>query len=581
MLPLRRGGVFPCPAPKRTNLHPPTFMEQALATAVPLAVAPGPLDRMMAMPAGTKMKLGAGVAGLVAVIVAICLWSSQGDYRVLFANLPDKEGGAVVAQLATMQVPYKFAEGGTAILVPADKVNEVRLKLASAGLPKSSVVGFELMDNAKFGQTQTQERVNLQRALEGELTRTISSIDAVENARVHLALPNQNGFFREQQKPSASVVLMLRGGRTLDRSQLAGIVHLVASSVPELQTKDVSVLDQTGALLTENGDRANAQGLDATKLQYRTQMEQSYTKRIQELLEPVVGRENLRATVTADIDFSQSEATSEQFKPNGNPADATVRSQQSSDAGGSAGNVPSGVPGASTNQPPVPATAPINGASAPLQAAQGGTIGANGHRETVTNYEVDRTVRVTRNATGLVRHLNAAVVVNQKVNTDAKGKTTSTPLTQDEMDKLTALVQEAIGFDQTRGDSVKVINAPFKAEASMKAEDLPLWKQQWLLDLLRAGGVPAGLTLVALAVLFGLIRPAVMAALAPPVVEPKDDGLNAVVDDQNELPMDSLPELLEAPQMAKKLESARQLAKDNPTVVANIVRDWVNGESAA
>jgi len=556
-------------------------MEQALAPAVPLAVAPGPLDRMMAMPAGAKMKLGAGVAGLAAVIVAICLWSSQGDYRVLFANLPDKEGGAVVAQLSTMQVPYKFAEGGTAILVPADKVNEVRLKLASAGLPKSSVVGFELMDNAKFGQTQTQERVNLQRALEGELTRTISSIDAVESARVHLALPNQNGFFREQQKPSASVVLMLRGGRTLDRSQLAGIVHLVASSVPELQTRDVSVLDQTGALLTENGDRANSQGLDATQLQYRTQMEASYTKRIQELLEPVVGRENLRASVTADIDFSQSEATSEQFKPNGNPADATVRSQQSSDAGGSAGNVPSGVPGASSNQPPVPATAPINGASAPLQAAQGGTIGANGHRETVTNYEVDRTVRVTRNATGLVRHLNAAVVVNQKVNTDAKGKTTSTPLSQDEMDKLTALVQEAIGFDQTRGDSVKVINAPFKAEAALKAEELPLWKQQWLLDLLRAGGVPAGLTLVALAVLFGLVRPAVMAALAPPVVEPRDEGLNAVVDDANELPMDALPELLEAPHMAKKLESARQLAKDNPTVVANIVRDWVNGESAA
>ena len=556
-------------------------MEQALAPAVPLAVAPGPLDRMMAMPAGAKMKLGAGVAGLAAVIVAICLWSSQGDYRVLFANLPDKEGGAVVAQLSTMQVPYKFAEGGTAILVPADKVNEVRLKLASAGLPKSSVVGFELMDNAKFGQTQTQERVNLQRALEGELTRTIGSIDAVESARVHLALPNQNGFFREQQKPSASVVLMLRGGRTLDRSQLAGIVHLVASSVPELQTKDVSVLDQTGALLTENGDRANSQGLDATQLQYRTQMEASYTKRIQELLEPVVGRENLRASVTADIDFSQSEATSEQFKPNGNPADATVRSQQSSDAGGSAGNVPSGVPGASSNQPPVPATAPINGASAPLQAAQGGTIGANGHRETVTNYEVDRTVRVTRNATGLVRHLNAAVVVNQKVNTDAKGKTTSTPLSQDEMDKLTALVQEAIGFDQTRGDSVKVINAPFKAEAALKAEELPLWKQQWLLDLLRAGGVPAGLTLVALAVLFGLVRPAVMAALAPPVVEPRDEGLNAVVDDANELPMDALPELLEAPHMAKKLESARQLAKDNPTVVANIVRDWVNGESAA
>ncbi len=555
-------------------------MEQALATAVPLAVVPGPLSRLSAMPASARMKLGIGVAGLVAVIVAIGMWSSQGDYRVLFANLPDKEGGAVVAQLATMQVPYRFAEGGTAILVPADKVNEVRLKLASAGLPKSSVIGFELMDNAKFGQTQTQERVNLQRALEGELTRTISSIDAVESARVHLALPNQNGFFREQQKPSASVVLMLRGGRTLDRSQLAGIVHLVASSVPELQTKDVSVLDQTGALLTDNNDR-NVQGLDASQLQYISQMESGYTKRIQELLEPVVGHENLRASVTADIDFSQSEATSEQFKPNQNPSDSTIRSQQLNDTGGNASAVPSGVPGATSNQPPVGATAPINGASAPLQAAQGGSVGANGHRETVTNFEVDRTVRVVRNATGLVRHLNAAVVVNQRVNTDAKGKTTSTPLTQDEMDKLTALVQEAIGFDQTRGDSVKVINAPFKIEASLKAEELPIWKQQWLIDLLRAGGVPAGLTLVALAVLFGLVRPAVMAALAPPVVESSKEGLNAVVDDANELSMAELPQLLEAPQMAKKLESARQLAKDNPTAVANIVRDWVNGESAA
>jgi flagellar M-ring protein FliF len=556
-------------------------MEQALAPAVALpAAAPGPLARLASMPAAAKMKLGGGLAALAAVVIAIGLWSSQGDYRVLFANLPDKEGGAVVAQLAQMQVPYKFAEGGSAILVPADKVNEVRLKLASQGLPKSSVVGFELMDNARFGQTQTQERVNLQRALEGELTRTISSIDAVESARVHLALPNQNGFFREQQKPSASVVLMLRGGRVLDRAQLAGIVHLVASSVPELQPKDVSVLDQTGTLLTQNSDH-DGQGLDPTQLQYVNQMEGGYVKRIQELLEPVVGAANLRATVTADVDFSQSDATSEQFKPNqGDPKEATVRSQQLSDTGGNAGAVPSGVPGAASNTPPVPATAPINGASAPLQAAQGGTVGANGHRETVTNYEVDRTVRVTRGATGLVRRLNAAVVVNQKTSTDAKGKTTTTPLTQEEMDKLTALVQEAIGYDKERGDSVKVINAPFKAEPAPKEEELPLWKQPWFLDLLRAGGVPAGLTLVALAVLFGLVRPAVMAALAKPAEAEKAE-LDVVADDAEELGMDALPEILEAPQMAKKLENARQLAKDNPTAVANIVRDWVNGETSA
>jgi flagellar M-ring protein FliF len=555
-------------------------MDTALAPAAPLETPPGPLARLAALPASAKMKLGAGLAMLLAAIVAIGLWSSQGDWKVLFANLPDKDGGAVVAQLSQMNVPYKFAEGGSAILVPADKVHEARLKLAQSGLPKASVVGFELMDNAKFGQTQTQERVNLQRALEGELTRTISSLAAVESARVHLALPNQNGFFREEQKPSASVVVMLHPGRALDAAQLAGIVHLVSSSVPELSPKAVSVLDQTGTLLTESADR-NPQGLDPTQLQYINQVEAVFQKRIQALLEPVVGRENLRATVAADIDFSQSEATSELYKPNqGDPRDAAVRSQQLSQSGG-ANPQPSGIPGAASNQPPVPATAPITGASAPLQVAQGGTSGGTDHRETVTNYEVDRTVRVTHNATGQVRRLNAAVVVNNRVATDAKGKVTATPLSQEELDKLTALVQEAIGYDKNRGDSVKVINAPFKAEVAARAEDLPFWQQPWLLDLLRAGAVPGGLTLVALAILFGLVRPALLAAMAKPEEDAKGAKLDAVVADELEVVDDyEMPQLLASPQMAKKLEGARQLARENPTAVANIVRGWVNNENS-
>ncbi|HEX4508632.1 MAG TPA: flagellar basal-body MS-ring/collar protein FliF, partial [Burkholderiaceae bacterium] len=468
------------------------------------------------------------------------------------------------------------------ILVPADKVFETRLKLASAGLPKAGVMGFEILDSAKFGQTHAVERLNIQRGLEGELIRTISSLDAVESARVHLALPERNGFFREDEKPSASVVVMLHAGRTLDPSQLAGIVHLVSSSVPDLSPKAVSVLDQTGTLLTQTDDHAG-QGLDATQLQYVSQVENGYQKRVRELLEPMVGRENLRATVTADIDFTQSDATSEQFKPNqADTKDQTVRSQQLSDAGGSAGTTPSGVPGATTNQPPIPATAPLTGASQPLQVAQGGTTGAGGHRETVTNFEVDRTVRVTHAASGLIRHLNAAVVVNHKVTTDAKGKTTSTPLSAEELDKLTSLVQEAIGYDKSRGDSVKVINAPFRVEAVPKAEEVPLLQQAWLIDLLRAGAVPAGLTLVALGVLFGLVRPALMTAMAKPIEEPSAPRLDAVVDDAQALgaPVE-MPQLLEAPQMARKLEGARLLAKENPTAVANIVRDWVNGDVAA
>ncbi|HKW82355.1 MAG TPA: flagellar basal-body MS-ring/collar protein FliF, partial [Burkholderiaceae bacterium] len=350
-------------------------MDNAVAThpALPL-VEPGTFGgRLAAMPMRSKLSLGLGIAALAATVLAMTLWSSQGDYKVLYANLSDKDGGAIIAQLSQMNVPYKHAEGGAAILVPAAQVHDLRLKLATAGLPKGSVTGYELMDNARFGQTQFQERLTFQRGLEGELTRSITSMAAVQNARVHLALPNQNGFFREQQKPSASVLLTMHPGRVLDRAQVAGIVHLVSSSVPELDPKSVSVLDQTGALLTNSADGPQNAGLDAQQLQYVAQIETGLSKRVVELLEPIVGRDNLRATVAADVDFSQSEATSEEFKPNqGAQASISIRSQQTSENGSSANAQPSGVPGAASNQPPVPATAPVTGAAQPLQTAQGG-----------------------------------------------------------------------------------------------------------------------------------------------------------------------------------------------------------------
>ncbi len=551
---------------------------RANATALPLVEPAGFGARVAAMPARTKLMFAVGLAGLVALAVAMTMWSSQGDYKVLYANLSDKDGGAIIAQLSQMNVPYRHADGGAAILVPAAKVHDARLKLAAAGLPKGSVVGYELMDGARFGQTQFQERLTFQRGLEGELTRSITAMAAVQNARVHLALPNQNGFFREQQKPSASVLLTLYPGRTLDRAQIAGIVHLVSSSVPEMNPKAVSVLDQTGALLT--GDAANPQaGLDAQQLQYVAQVEAGYQKRIFELLEPLVGRDNLRATVTADVDFSQTEATSEEFSPNqGADASVAIRSQQVSEQTGSTGGAPSGVPGAASNQPPVPATAPLTGAAAPLQAAQGGG-NSNSRRDAVTNYEVDKTVRVTRNATGTVKRLNAAVVVNHRTATDAKGKTTTTPLTNDEIGKLTALVQESIGFKQDRGDSVKVINAPFKVEKIEKV-DLPLWKQPEIIDMLRAAAVPAGLALLGLIVFFGMIRPAMKAALAPPPPPAPGQQLTAVVDDDTALPEPGTPAALPAPKSSEHLDAARALAKENPAAVANIVRGWVSGEAA-
>jgi len=544
-----------------------------LNPALPLVEPASFAGRMAALPMRSKLSLALGVGALAAVVLAMTLWSSKGDYKVLYANLSDKDGGAVIAQLSQMNVPYKMSEGGAAILVPAAQVHDLRLKLATAGLPKGSVSGYELMDSARFGQTQFQERLTAQRGLEGELTRSITSMAAVSNARVHLALPNQNGFFREQQKPSASVLLTLHPGRTLDRAQVAGIVHLVSSSVPELDPKAVSVLDQTGALLTGSDGNTPGAGLDAQQLQYVNQIETGYSKRIIELLEPIVGRDNLRATVAADIDFSQTEATSEEFKPNqGAQTQASIRSQQTSEQTGSTGAAPSGVPGAATNQPPVNATAPLTGAAQPLQTAQGGAAAAtNGRRDATTNYEVDKTVRVTRNASGNVKRLNAAVVVNNRSVTDAKGKTTTVPLSNEEIDKLTTLVRESIGFNKDRGDSVKVINAPFKVE-TIPNVDVPLWKQPEVLDMLRAAAVPLGLAFVAMLVFFGLVRPALKAALAPPPAPMPGDGLSAVVDDPQTLP--ALP----APKRIEHLEDARALAKENPAAVAGIVRGWVNGE---
>jgi flagellar M-ring protein FliF len=349
-------------------------MDQAVVPAIPLVPAEPPAGltgRLAAMPAASKMKLGVAVAALLATVVAMVMWANQGDYKVLYANLPDKDAGAIIAQLSQMNVPYRHAEGGTAILVPAERVYDLKMKLAAAGLPKATVAGNELLDNARFGQTDRQERLNMQRALEGELVRTITKLDGVEDARVHLALPNQNGFFREQQKPSASVMLTLHAGRSLDRAQAAAIVHLVSSSVPELNPKAVSVLDQRGDLLSGPADDSG-KSLDEQQLQYRQQVEASYLKRVQDILEPVLGRDNLRATVTAELDFTQSEATSEQYRPNQGNEPAAVRSVQSSESTTPGSATPTGVPGAASNQPPVPATAPINGASAPLQVTQTG-----------------------------------------------------------------------------------------------------------------------------------------------------------------------------------------------------------------
>lgn len=542
-------------------------------------------QRLAALPTRSLLLGGTGLVALVAVLVALAFSLRGSDYKVLFSQLSEKDGAVVIAKLDQLGVDYKFADGGGSILVPAARVYELRMKLSAAGVNKGSIAGYELLDgNGSFGQSDGQQRVQLKRALEGELTRTIQSLVSVQSARVMLAIPAQNGFFREQQKPTASVTVQLHPGRNLEREQVAGIVHLVASSVPELQTKAVSVVDGNGALLWPLDDRNGAQGFDSAQLRYLKEVEASHLKRVVELLEPVVGRENLRATVTAEVDFSQVESTAEEFKPNGSPENAAVRATRSEESTQADAAKPSGVPGATSNQPPAPAAAPLAGAAAPLQGAQGAGAASNSRREAETSYAVDKTVRVTRNATGTVRRLHAAVVVNHRTNTDAKGKATPVPLTDTELEKLTALVQQGIGYNKERGDSVRVVNAPFRVETLPPPEAVPLWQQPWLLELLRSLAAPGALAIAALVIVFGLIRPAVRAA-APPALPPaRGTQLDTVVADVERLPE---PESVETPALEAarlshgKLQAARTLAKDNPTVVANIVRNWVNGGEAA
>lgn len=537
-----------------------------------------PLQRWRQMEPGQRMRLGL-VAGVLAVgvIAAAVFMSSKPDYKVLFSNLSDKDGGAIVAQLSQMNVPYRYTEGGGAILVPADRVHDVRLKLATQGLPKGAISGFEIMENSKFGITQFQERVNYQRALEGELTRSVQALDSVQDARVHLALPNQNGFFREQQKPSASVLVTLYPGRTLDKAQIAGIVHLVASSVPEMQPAAVSVVDDTGKLLSQQGE---GDGLNVQQLMYQQQLEKQYVERILSILEPVVGKGNVKAQVTAELDFSTSESTSELHNPAQLPG--VVRSQQVLESTGAPPDVrPTGIPGAITNQPPQLSGAPINGPAPVLQVA-GETaydymMIPGSRRESVTNYEVDRTVRVTRGTTGGIKRVTAAVVVNYLPGTpapDAADPAAPVPdvaLSEAQQAQMLALVRETIGFNAERGDSVNLMNTPFRKEESVVVQ-YPFWKDPETLAVVRTAGIPVAVLLAGL-----IVGAALLIRRRQQKREEEQARLDLLEAEELERPALVDAGTSDAVGAQERLAHAKALAKQNPIAVANIIKTWVNG----
>ena len=525
---------------------------------------------------GRKILLMLSAAGVIAVMVAIWMWGQKPDYRVLFSNFSDRDGGAIVAELEKMNIPYKYAEGGAAVLVPADRVYDARLKLASQGLPKGGNVGFELMENQKLGSSQFIEQVNFQRAMEGELARSIESVSAVQAARVHLAMPKDSIFVSEQKSPTASVLLNLHPGRTLDPQQVSAIVHLVASSVPELSPKNVTLVDQNGSLLSDTTKSASATGMDPTQIKYVQDLQQNVVKRIESIISPIVGSGNVRAEATADVDFSRSEQAVESYKPNQTPDAITIRSQQTSESLSGSANA-GGVPGALSNQPPAPASAPIAAPGLPVPTAAASTApNANTRKDATINYEVDKTIQYVQQGSGGLKRLSVGVVVNYRKVIDKAGKTSMKALTPAETAQITNLVKEAMGYNQARGDTLNVVNSPFALAEQEAIPELPMWKQPENIQLAKVSGkyllMAAGLLLLYLRVLKPMLKKiSEMPALPAP-------DHNVHMHHAHVVP-GTHGELIEIPEGHRNyqdsLTRAQKLANEDPRVVANIVKTWV------
>ena len=529
-----------------------------------------------ALPVQQKLGLMLGFAAIFAILAGAWMWSQTPDYRVLFSNLTERDGGAIISTLNQLNVPYKFAEGGGAILVPADRVHEARLRLASQGLPKGGLVGFELMEGQKLGTSQFVEQINYQRALEGELARSIQSLAAVQGARVHLAIPRQSVFMREDPKPSASVLLNLYPGKQLEPSQVSGIAHLISSSVAHLPVDNVTIVDQSGKMLSGAADAQGA-ALDPAQLKYVQDIEQGYARRIEGILAPIVGAENVHAQVTAEIDFTQTEQTAEIFNNNKNGTEGTVRSQQLSESAQAASAAAQGIPGALSNQPPpaasvaAPAAAGAPNPAAAAQASQAAASPLNTRKESTVNYEVDKTIRHVRSQVGNVKRVSVAVVVNQRKSVDGDGKVTYAPLAEAEMAQINSLAREAIGFNKERGDTLSVANTPFNTVEREAVPETPLWKEPGTINLAKDIGKYLLIALGVLYLVLGVLKPLLKLLATPPKLPPQ---LLPADDAQVQLSQNAA-----ALGYEQNLLAAKQIAKGDPKLVANVVKNWVTGNA--
>lgn len=536
-----------------------------------------PFAQLTRMPGMRQLLILIGLAASISIGVTAAFWMSNPGYTVLFSNVSDKEASEIVNALTSAGIPYKLDNNTGAVTVPGEQVHAARLKLAEQGLPKSSGFGLEIMEGGNsFSTSQFMENARYQHALETELARTIGSLQPVQSARVHLAVPKSTVFLGKKQTPGASVLLQLYGGRSVTDAQVSAIVHLVASSIPELEASKVTVVDQSGRLLNSPDD-ASELGLSTRQLDYVHRVEDSYVKRVENLLVPMLGAGRVRTTVTAEVDFTQREETQELYDP-----ETVVRSEQVAEERARGAGLLGGIPGALSNQPPPPvpaaaaAAAPAPNPAIPADAANAqaaANVPATPDNESIRrtrNFEMDRTLSHTKQSFGGLQRLSVAVLVADKTVTDAEGKTTVEKLGEAELEALTRLVRDAVGYDEKRGDIVSVSSMAFYQDPADAAEaEEPGFLQNPAVQSWGKQALAAVLVLVvALVLVKPLLRALAGGAPAGAVGQTALAGPagNYVADTRVPLSYDD------------KVSVARQLADKNPERVAQIVRAWVQSD---
>jgi flagellar M-ring protein FliF len=536
-----------------------------MADIVP-ATPKGLLDTV---PALKQAGLLAGVAAAVAAAVWLVLWSQGQNYTVLYGQLSERESGQVMDALTAAGVEYKLSPSG-AVSVPESKVQEARIRLAGQGLPQSDSMGIEMIQKeSALGSSSMMESARYQSALETELARTIIKVQGVQGARVHLALPKPSVFLQDAHKATASVMLQLYAGRRLEPGQVAAIVHLVASSVPELSASEVTLVDQAGTLLNSPDDNSEA-AISTRQLEYTRKLEEGYQRRIIELLEPLVGAGRVRATVTADVDFTVTEETRENY----DPQKSTVRSEQTSNETRKGADGAEGIPGALSNQPPGTAGAPVVAGATPTPgSAQGQTVAATGGpsssaQKSTRNFEVDRTLAYIKQPVGSMKRLSVGVVIDDWQKIDADGKPTTSPMSEEDIKRFTQLVREAIGLKEDRGDQINVLNQTFKSNpAPGPVEGLPFWQAPWVAQLGKQI-VGAGLVLL---VAFIILRP-LMKSLTRPA---RTISVEAIEGDKVSLSKQGGSPIKLQPSFEQQIAAARTLVGQDPKRAAQVVKDWV------